>query len=100
MKFLKNLSDILYENNMSRSDLARALGIAPSTVNSWFNRSCENISLKTLIQIASYFNITLDDLVNGNALSSNKSEQLTQEEITQLKKLLKNFDNKGGGLNV
>lgn len=99
MMFLKNLSELLYVNKMSRSDLARALGIAPSTVNSWFNRSCENVSLKTLVEIASYFKITLDDLVSGDITTKTITTQLTQDEVKQLKILLAQHNNKGGGLN-
>lgn len=90
MKFLENLSDLLHVNNMSRSDLARAINISPSTVNSWFNRSCENVSLKTLVDIAKYFNITLDELVNGTTQPQNAV--LSKQEIEQIKRLLTYYD--------
>jgi len=90
MKFLENLSDLLHVNNMSRSDLARAINISPSTVNSWFNRSCENVSLKTLVDIAKYFNITLDELVNGT--TQPQSTVLSKQEIEQIKRLLTYYD--------
>ena len=90
MKFLENLSDLLHVNNMSRSDLARAINISPSTVNSWFNRSCENVSLKTLVDIAKYFNITLDELVNGTTQTQNAV--LSKQEIEQIKRLLTYYD--------
>lgn len=90
MKFLENLSDLLYANKMSRSDLARAINIAPSTVNSWFNRSCENISLKTLVDIANYFHTTLDELVNGK--TQTKATGLTTKDIEQLKRLLTYYE--------
>lgn len=96
MKFLKNLDDLLHNNHMSRSDLARAIHIAPSTVNSWFNRSCENVSLKTLVDIAAYFNITLDDLVNGEINAPASDNKLTNDDVLKLKKLLAFYDNNGG----
>lgn len=90
MKFLENLSDLLYANKMSRSELARAINVAPSTVNSWFNRSCENVSLKTLVDIAKYFNISLDELVNGT--TPKKDTGFTKKEVEQLKRLLTYYE--------
>lgn len=70
MEFLKNLEYLLSKNNMSRAELARKIGIAPSTVNSWFNRSCDGVSLKTLKDIARFFNVSLETLVNSNDIQA------------------------------
>lgn len=94
MRFLENLDILLYRNKLTRSDLARAAGLSPSTVNAWFNRSCENVSLKSLVEIAQYFNVTLDDLVNGD-LSVNiefKNENLSKQDVEQLKRLLTYYE--------
>lgn len=48
MDFLNNLEKKMNEKNLNKSQLAKGMGVAPSTVNSWFNRSAENITLKTL----------------------------------------------------
>lgn len=102
MRFLENLDDLLHVNKMSRSDLARAIGIGPSTVNAWFNRSCENVSLKSLVAVADYFKITLDDLVNGDLSKSApaNTESLTNDEIAQLKRLLTYADKIERGGNI
>lgn len=65
MKLLENLTILMKEKNINRTELAREIGIAPSTVNSWFNRNCENITLSTLIKLSKYFNTTMEDLVHG-----------------------------------
>lgn len=65
--FLNNLEMLMIKKNINRSELARGLGMSTSAVNSWWNRSCENISLQTLIKISNYFDITLEELVNGTA---------------------------------
>ena len=70
MAFLENLDALLKENNMSRAELARQIGIAPSTINSWFNRSCDGVSLKILRDIAGFFNVTLETLVNSQDIKS------------------------------
>lgn len=97
MRFLENLEVLLFTHHMTRSDLARAINLSPSTINSWFNRSCENVSLKSLVAISEYFNITLDELVNGNEITVH-NDSLSKEEIAQLKRLLAYYDKLGGGL--
>lgn len=101
MNFLKNLEYLLYSNHMSRSDLGRAINIAPSTINSWFTRSSDGVALKSLVKIAEYFNVSIDDLVNGDLSAAPAyDDTLSKEEIAQLKKLLAITDKLGGGYNV
>ena len=90
MRFLENLSDLLHAHKMTRSDLARALNISPSTVNSWYSRSCENIALKTIVDIAAYFHVSIDDLVNGTQQQT--AAGLTADDVAQLKRLLAYYE--------
>lgn len=66
MYLLENLTRLMQEHNINRSELAKSIGVSPSTINSWYNRSCENISLQTLLKLSSYFNVTMEELVNGS----------------------------------
>lgn len=68
--FLTNLDVLLKSNNMKRADLARAINIAPSTINSWYARGSEKVNIKVLKDIAAYFNISLEVLINGNTFTS------------------------------
>lgn len=70
MDFLTNLDVLLKSNNMKRADLARAIDIAPSTINSWYARGSEKVNIKVLKDIAAYFNISLEVLINGNTFTS------------------------------
>lgn len=70
MRLLENLTILMKEKNINRSQLAKEIGIAPSTVNSWFNRNCDNITLSTLIKLSNYFNITMEELINGEPAQS------------------------------
>lgn len=70
MDFLTNLEVLLKNNDMKRADLARAIGVAPSTINSWYARGSEKVSLKVLRDIAVYFNVSLEVLINGDAITS------------------------------
>lgn len=64
MEFIQNLEQKMIEKNLNRSQLARGMGVAPSTVNSWFNRSAENITLKTLKKLAAFLDCSIDRLCN------------------------------------
>lgn len=66
MDFIKNLEKKMQEKNLNKSQLARGMGVAPSTVNSWFNRSAENITLKTLKKLAEFLDCSIDSLVFGD----------------------------------
>lgn len=74
--FLENLDYLLKSNNMSRSDLAKAVKISSATITLWYKGNYENISLSILRRITNYFNITLDDLVD-NDLSKEKIDLIT-----------------------
>lgn len=74
---------------ISRRKLASECGISPSAVNSWFNRSAENISLPTLKKLSEYFGISIEELVygkkpqreitfSGNTYSDDELKQIKQ----------------------
>ena len=89
MDFLTNLEVLLKNNDMSRSDLARAIEVAPSTINSWYARGSEKVSITILRKIAVYFNVSLEVLINGNTLTS---VYFTEYEYTKQElELIKNY---------
>ena len=74
MNLLKNLDYLLRVNNLTRAQLSRELNIDPSTINTWFSKGCENISLRFLIKLSEYFGVSIDDLVHRD-LESDESEK-------------------------
>ena len=62
-------------------------GIATSTINSWYNRSYENVSLKTLLKITNFFNITLEQLVydDTNETISFSTKDFSANELQAIK---------------
>lgn len=101
MEFLKNLERLMNSYNMNRSELARACGLSTSTVNSWWNRSCENISLQTLIKLTNCFNCSLEELVHGIPTHSftYSSNEFSIEELELIRvyaSFLKSMRSKGG----
>jgi transcriptional regulator with XRE-family HTH domain len=89
MNFLSNLDILLKNNNMRRADLARAINIAPSTINSWYARGSEKVNINVLRDIATYFNVSLEVLINGDTITSLYFSEYdyTIEEL----KLIENF---------
>lgn len=70
MDFLTNLEVLLKANGMTRSELARAINVAPSTINSWYARGSEKVSISVLRDIATFFNVSLEVLINGDTITS------------------------------
>ena len=86
MNFLHNLDYLLHINKMIRAELARTIGIAPSTINAWYTKDYKGITLKNLVKLSKCFEVTIEDLVNGdiNALSFT-SENYTESELKAIK---------------
>lgn len=74
---------------ISRRRLANGCGISPSAVDSWFNRSAENIGLQTLKKLSDYFGISIEELVHGKrqrreiTFSSSAYTDAELDQITQ-----------------
>lgn len=87
--FLTNLDLLLKSNGMKRADLARAIDVAPSTINSWYARGSEKVNIKVLKAIANYFNVSLEVLINGDTFTS---VHFTEYEYTKQElELIANF---------
>lgn len=88
MAFTDNLQALMSAKGISRRRLAKECGISPSAVNSWFNRSAENISLPTLKKLSEYFGISIEELVNGKQQQREitfSSSAYTDAELDQIK---------------
>lgn len=93
--FLVNLDKLIESQGISKNEFSKKVGIAPSTISSWYNKGYENISLKTLIKLSEYFNISLDELIFGSSKSESKELNDCYKEdlyaINEISKLLKNY---------
>ena len=88
MAFTDNLQALMSAKGISRRKLAKECGISPSAVNSWFNRSAENISLPTLKKLSEYFVVSIEELVYGKRQRREKtfsSNTYTDAELDQIK---------------
>ena len=89
MPFKNNLTRLMNMHNLNRTKLAKEIGVSPSTINSWYNRSYENVSLKTLLKLSSYFNISIEELVNEMPEKTIvfSSNDFTEEELAVINSL-------------
>lgn len=86
MNFLINLDYLLTVNKMSRSELARKIEIAPSTINAWYTKDYKGITLKNLVKLSKCFDVTIEDLVNGDIRSlSFTSDNYSDSELKAIK---------------
>lgn len=86
MNFLTNLDYLLTINKMSRAELARTIKIAPSTINAWYTKDYKGITLKNLIKLSRCFDVTIEDLVNGDIKSLNfTSNNYSESELKAIK---------------
>lgn len=75
-----NLSLLMKENNVSESDLARALSLPYNTIHRLISGHTTDPRVSTLKSIAAYFNVSLDCLFNPNYLSSEKDRNIKSKK--------------------
>lgn len=86
MNFLINLDYLLSVNKMSRSELARKIQIAPSTINAWYTKDYRGITLKNLVKLSKCFDVTIEDLVNGDIKNLNfTTDNYSDSELKAIK---------------
>lgn len=80
--FAKNLSRIISEKNITQTDIAKALGIAKSTVSEWC--SGKNVPrTKALNKLCAYLRVDLSDLLTEK-VSDVPIQTPTQAELHAL----------------
>lgn len=62
-KFTQKLNELLKETNAKQVDICRALHITPQQFTNWKKGYNEPRSIDDLINLADYFDISLDELV-------------------------------------
>lgn len=92
MKILSNLDVMLKSKGITKSTLAKDLGLSVSTVYSWWSNDCNNISIKNIMKISEYFDITIDDFVYKDFSEDEELQtRKTDKDIKLLKELKEIF---------
>ena len=96
MIFFELVKEKMKEQGITAYKLEKELGINTSTFDNWNSRNGESIKLKNAIELAQYFNISIDNIANiknTNTLSSkeneliknyNKADKTTQEIVDKI----------------
>ncbi len=81
MNFIgSNLKKLLQKKNISENELSKRLGIAQQVVNRIITGQNQNPKLSTIMPIAEYFKIPLQDLIS-NSFNENKINIATRNQI-------------------
>jgi len=89
-EFQERLKEFLIENNLSRLQLAKRIGVHHESINCYFNRNIYP-TISTAIRIANYFNCSIDYLM-GMTEEYNNTDINNMSFKDTLKKLLKDKD--------
>lgn len=71
MKLYDKINDLCDRNGITRKQMCFDIGLSYATLNSMMARKSKNITLTALQNIAKYFNVTLDYLVDDNIIDPN-----------------------------
>lgn len=80
MNFSSKLRTLIEERNITQKQVAKDLNIAPSTIGGYVQGSSEP-DFDTLRQLAKYFDVTTDYLLN---MPSEKSNSFMEEELLRV----------------
>lgn len=61
MNFTDNLDKLIAATNITKTELARNIGVSEGTIRQWYNG--KQPSLDKVIKISEYFTISIDELV-------------------------------------
>lgn len=82
-----NIRFLLTKNNMSIRQLAEKIGIAATTLNDSL-KSKKGVSVDSLIKIADYFNLTVNDLCNVSLDRKSAQDEEEYDKFTTNSKSL------------
>lgn len=82
---VKNLKKIRNESGISQQQLADVIGVSQQSINKYENQGVEP-DIATLIKIADYFSISVDNLI-GHTVPDSVSVAVTEEEY----RLVRNY---------
>jgi DNA-binding Xre family transcriptional regulator len=92
MTFTGKLDKLMRDRNINKSILSKESGIPYTTIDGFYKKGADNIKLSTLKGLASYFNCSLDYLVDDNNNDTNTlaahfdGDEYTPEELDEIQK--------------
>ncbi len=86
-KFVETLKDLMQEENLNAYNLAKNIGVAPSSITCYLNGEYSP-TLKSIIRIADYFKCTTDYLLGLESYNSSEKFSLCPPIGNRLKELV------------
>ena len=90
MDILNKINYLLEKNNLKQKDLTDYLGIEKSVFSSWKNGKSKSYS-KYIAEIAQYFNVSIDYLLDNEKSSPGEADELQDEDLIILNRNAKNL---------
>lgn len=82
IKMANRLYELRKANNLSQEELAEKIGVSRQAVSKW-ERSESSPDIDNLIELAKIYNISLDELINGDdVISGNDIKKESSEQIS------------------
>lgn len=75
--FAENLKTLRIEHNLTQVDLAKIIGVSQTTIYFWETGTNEP-TLSYLVRLASFFEITIDELIGETFLSKTMETTITK----------------------
>lgn len=77
----KNLTELRKSQNLKQTELSEATGYSDKTISRWENGSSVP-DIATLVKLADFYGITIEDLISENALNKQKNIDATKDKIS------------------
>ena len=85
--FTDMLDSLMSERGINKRTLSRESGIPYTTIDGWYKKGNDDIRLSTLRKLSSYFDVSLDYLMEAQKESQTMAQELYQDQ----RELLKNY---------
>lgn len=66
MNFTDKLSKLIKDKNLNRKKFSDLSGIPYSTIDNWYKRGYDNMSISTLRALCAFFGVTMDSMAYDN----------------------------------
>lgn len=93
--FSKNLNQLLSQNKLKQNKVAEAIGVIPSTFNTWCKAICYP-NMESLTALCQYFGVSMDTLMGIHVETKEKpkkepTQRITVEKVAELLGCSKQF---------
>lgn len=86
IKFAETLKELTKKKDITQAALARHLGVKPQTVSAYYTGRAYP-EFMTLVKIASYFDVSVDFLINGEDFEDSKEREELKLSVDAIKHL-------------